>query len=286
VEIRRATPADLDAAFDLLTRRSVAAFGSSELEHDQLVSVWQLEQTHRLVATDGGVVGYAALDAAHEMVIAAPDDELNDALLRAVEVRARARGFTTLVATVVPEDLPFHALVTRSGFTHHNDVLRMWRQLDGDLPQAVWPDGVAVRSYTGADGPAVHALLDGVYSAWDETYVPRPHEDWLQWMTKHDEFDPDLWFLVERDDALVACALHWKEHTGRGWVKDIVVQEGERGHGLGKALLHHGFAEYARRGVERVGLKVDAGNPTGAPQLYERVGFVIDRRYGTWVKRL
>jgi mycothiol synthase len=64
------------------------------------------------------------------------------------------------------------------------------------------------------------------------------------------------------------------------------VRESERGRGLGKALLHHGFAEYARRGVERVGLKVDAGNPTGAPQLYERVGFVIDRRYGTWVKRL
>jgi len=286
VEIRRTTPADLDAVFDLLTARSVAAFGASELERAQLASVWELEHTDRLVATDGGVVGYAALDAAHEVVIAARDDDVNDALLRAVEVLARARGFTTLAATVVPEDIPFHALVGRSAFAHHNDVLRMWRQLDGDLPPAVWPDGVGVRSYTDADAPMVHALLDGVYSAWDETYVPRPHEDWLQWMTKHDEFDPGLWFLAERDGALVACALHWKEHMRRGWVKDIVVQENQRGHGLGKALLHHGFAEYARRGVERVGLKVDAGNPTGAPQLYERVGFVIDRRYGTWVKRL
>ena len=286
MEIRRTTPADLDTVFDLLTARSVAAFGASELERAHLAQVWELEHTDRLVAIDGGIVGYASLDAAHEVVVAARDDDVNDALLRAVEVCARPRGFDSLVATVVPEDVPFYALVTRAGFAHHNDVLRMWRHLDGDLPAAAWPDGVSVRTYVRGDAPAVHVLLDQVYEAWDETYVPRPHDDWLQWMTKHDEFDPDLWFLVERDGALVACALYWKEHAGSGWVKDIVVHESERGRGLGKALLQHGFAEYARRGVERVGLKVDAGNPTGAPQLYERVGFVTDRRYGTWVKRL
>jgi mycothiol synthase len=72
----------------------------------------------------------------------------------------------------------------------------------------------------------------------------------------------------------------------RGWVKDIVVHERERGRGLGKALLHHAFRAYAARGAQTVGLKVDSTNPTGAPQLYERVGFDIDRRYGIWVKRL
>jgi ribosomal protein S18 acetylase RimI-like enzyme len=84
----------------------------------------------------------------------------------------------------------------------------------------------------------------------------------------------------------VACALQWKEHQQRGWVKDIVVRESERGHGLGKALLHAGFLAYAKRGVERVGLKVDSTNPTGVVQLYERVGFETERRYGIWVKQL
>lgn len=105
-------------------------------------------------------------------------------------------------------------------------------------------------------------------------------------MTQHAEFDPALWFLVERDGALVACALHWKESEGRGWVKDIVVRESERGHGLGKALLRQAFGAYKTRGVDRVGLKVDSTNPTGAPQLYEREGFVIDQRLGIWHKRL
>jgi mycothiol synthase len=286
VEIRAATPGDLDAVFDLLTARSIAALGAAELEREQLVQSWELEHTDRLVATDGALVGYASLDAAHEIVVAAADGDVNDALLRALEVHARSRAFDTLVAIVVPEDAPFDALVRRTGFAHHNDVLRMWRRLDGHLPEPAWPDGVSVRTYAEVDAPAVHELLDDVYAGWDETYVSRPHDDWLQFMTKHDAFDPELWFLVENDGALVACALHWKESAGGGWVKDIVVRESERGRGLGTGLLHHAFAEYARRGVERVGLKVDSGNPTGAPQLYEHVGFVIDRRYGIWVKRL
>jgi ribosomal protein S18 acetylase RimI-like enzyme len=70
--------------------------------------------------------------------------------------------------------------------------------------------------------------------------------------------------------------LHWRESDGRGWVKDLVVRADERGRGLAKALLHSGLRAYAARGVERVGLKVDAQNPTGARELYARLGFVVD----------
>ena len=38
--------------------------------------------------------------------------------------------------------------------------------------------------------------------------------------------------------------------------------------------------------MKQVGLKVDSTNPTGAPRLYERLGFVTDQRLGIWVKRL
>ena len=143
-----------------------------------------------------------------------------------------------------------------------------------------------MRTYTDADGTSVHALLDEAYAGWDRDYVAREHDAWLAFMTEHDEFDPSVWFLVERDGELVACALHWKVHQGRGWVKDIVVRESERGHGLGKALLHHAFRTYAEQGATSVGLKVDSTNPTGAPQLYERVGFVTNQRYAIWIKRL
>jgi ribosomal protein S18 acetylase RimI-like enzyme len=152
----------------------------------------------------------------------------------------------------------------------------MWRVLGGDQPEPYWPAGVRVRTYERGDRAAVKALLDAAYSAWDGAYVVRTQDDWERWMTGHDEFDPELWFLVERDDELVACALHWKEHEERGWVKDVVVRESERGRGLATALLRRGFRAYAERGVERVGLKVDSRNPTGALQLYESLGFVVD----------
>jgi ribosomal protein S18 acetylase RimI-like enzyme len=152
----------------------------------------------------------------------------------------------------------------------------MWRPLTDELPAPRWPDGTTLRTYGKGDGPAVKALLDEAYSAWDDAYTLRGQDEWERWMTEHDEFDPELWFLVEREGELVACALHWKAVEGRGWVKDLAVRESERGRGLAKALLQHGFREYAARGVDRVGLKVDSRNPTGALQLYERLGFVVD----------
>jgi len=162
----------------------------------------------------------------------------------------------------------------------------MWRSLEGQLESPSWPDGITVRSYTDADGERVQALLDAAYSGWDPDHVELSQEDWLAFMTAHAEFDPALWFLCERNGDLVACALHWRASDGAGWVKDIVVRESERGRGLGQALLLHGFREYRDRGAVRVGLKVDANNPTGAVKLYEKVGFVIDRTYRIWTKQL
>jgi ribosomal protein S18 acetylase RimI-like enzyme len=162
----------------------------------------------------------------------------------------------------------------------------MWKRLTPNDAEPVWSDGFGVRTYVETDGERVHALLDDAYAGWDRGYVARTHDDWVKWMTDHDEFDPGLWFLVERNGDLVGAALHWKEHRGDGWVKDIVVRESQRGHGLGNALLLHAFREYRRRGAQRVGLKVDSSNPTGALELYERTGFETDRRYGIWIKRL
>ena len=163
----------------------------------------------------------------------------------------------------------------------------MWRALDGELPATGVAEGRRRSDlHRRRRGREVQAFLDDAYAAWDPDHVPRSYDSWLAFMTEHDDFDPELWFLVERGGTLVACALHWKESNERGWVKDIAVRESERGNGLGTALLLHAFRAYAERGVKRVGLKVDPANPTGAPRLYERIGFVTDQRLGIWIKRL
>ena len=286
-EIRDATWDDFDAVFELVDARSRAAFGVSGQQREHLRQRWEQPTNERWVAVEQGVVtGYATLQEDHELGVAALDPATGDVLLARAEDAAQARGFDHVSAIAVREDEPFWTLLDRSGFAHNRDVVRMWRALGGDLPEPRWADGVSVRSYTDADGPAVHALLDESYAGWDHTYVPVSHAGWLAFMTEHAEFDPALWFLVERDGALVATALHWREWDGRGWVKDLVVREHERGRGLAKALLRHGFQVYKQRGADRVGLKVDSTNPTGAVQLYEREGFVTDQRLGMWEKRL
>lgn len=286
-DIRAATEDDFEAVFELLSARSRAAFGISSEQPAFLRQRWDAPSTDNWVAVESGaLVGYAGLDENQDFVHAAKDPEVGDALIAHVEHHARLRGFPYVAVVAAPEDAPLYSAVQRNGYRLDRKIFRMWRLLDDELPEPTWPAGVTVRSYTDADAERVHALLDEQYAGWDPDYVARGHEGWLTFMTEHEDFDPAMWFLVERDGELVACALHWKESQARGWVKDVVVRESERGRGLAKALLHHGFRAYAQRGADRVGLKVDSTNPTGALQLYERLGFVTDQQLEIWQKEL
>ena len=184
--------------------------------------------------------------------------------------------------TVVSDEGTLDSLVARHPFTLDHDTLTMWRPLDGPSRPRRRPTGVVLRTFEPADAGAVHALLDEAYLAWDTAYVPVSHEDWVSAMTGDAEFDPAVWFLAERDGALVGCALHWSS----GWLKDVAVRESERGRGLGATLVQMGLAEFSRRGVRASGLKVDAANPTGAVRLYERLGFVTTNRQAVWVATL
>ena len=81
---------------------------------------------------------------------------------------------------------------------------------------------------------------------------------------------------------LAGVCLTWKE----GWIKDLAVAPAARGRGLGEALLRHAFARLYERGARRIGLKVDAHNPTSAIRLYERLGMSVVERYRHYVKKL
>jgi ribosomal protein S18 acetylase RimI-like enzyme len=285
-EIRAATVDDAELVFELLDARSRATFGRSDVSRPLVLGEIRRSVEDRFVAADGArVVGYAHVRPGGEIAVATAEEATADALLAAVEERARAKGMKGIEATVVSEDVPFHSLVARAGFVHDRVILRMWRRLDHPVATPAWPDDVTVRSYRDGDAASVKALLDEAYT-WDAAYAPMSHHGWLGYMTDHAEFDPSMWFVVERGGALIACALHWKEDRGRGWLKDIAVHASARGAGLGKSLVRHGLRTYADRGAERVGLKVDAANPTGAVDLYTREGFVTDQRYETWRKAL
>lgn len=277
--IRTASWDDVDAVFDLLSVRSRDLYGISDWRLGHIRADWGLPsfevgRDNWVAAENGRLLGYAAVNSTQDLVHAAADPALGDELLARAVVRARERGFDAIRVVVSRADEPLHALVERHGFELETEIVRMWKHLDGAGPDPVWPAGVELRTYEPDDAGSLKRLLDDAYLGWDGTYVPMADGDWVRWMTEDADFDPAVWWLAEDGGELVGCALHWRT----GWVKDLVVRESHRGRGLGKALLLHAFAEFARRGIPRVGLKVDAGNPTGAIQLYERLGFTADRR--------
>lgn len=272
VRIRPARREDRDAVAGVLATRP-----------ELLQSEWELPsfdlERDAWVAVEGdSIAGYAAVAPGERLVHAAASAAAADELLELAVTRAKERGIGALrLRTDSGDDL-----VHRHPFTLESEVLVMRRPLDAAVAEPRWPAGIAVRTFTPADAQRVHALLDEAYRAWDSRYVPFAHGDWLRWMTGDPDFDSTVWWLAERDGELVGCALHWRT----GFLKDLAVRGTERGRGLGAALVQQGLAEFARRGFKRVGLKVDAANPTGAVRLYERLGFVVDRREGTWALTL
>lgn len=143
--------------------------------------------------------------------------------------------------------------------------------LRGGPAGPAWPDGIRVATFRPEDAPALHALLEHGYRRGGGS-VDR-FEAWLPAMTGDAEFDPSLWFLAWEEDRPAGAALCWTS----AFVKDLVVHESWRRHGLGEALLRRVLAEFAARGAATVELKVHAAN-TGAVRLYERLGFVVVER--------
>jgi ribosomal protein S18 acetylase RimI-like enzyme len=155
---------------------------------------------------------------------------------------------------------------------HQVEVWRMRVDLDpAALRDPIWPEGVRARRFTLDDAVALHALLEDGYRGGGGSVAA--FETWLPQMTSDDEFDAELWFLAESEEALVGAVLCWTS----AFVKDVVVRESSRRQGLGEALLRHAFQTFAARGANAVELKVEATN-TSAVHLYERLGMRVVER--------
>lgn len=163
-------------------------------------------------------------------------------------------------------------------------VRHFWHmQIDlaGPVEPGPGPEGIEI---TGIGSPddlqAVHAVLDEAF-AGDWGYHPEPFDRWAADHARGPSYDPTLWLLA-RDGGAPVGALTGHLATDRGWVGEVGVLGPHRGRGIAAALLRRSFAAFARRGLRRVLLNVDAENPTGATALYERVGMRIVKRWDLW----
>jgi mycothiol synthase len=283
VNVRRPTEHDVSSVTELIGALDSHFLGEPELSERDLLDDWReldLGNDAWLVELDGRLAGYVALHTTpHRYVDGYVHPDLwgrgvGASLVHLAETEARRRGIDILPNAVLGDDERAHRLLRSRGYREIRHFYRMTIALDRPPPEPVWPDGlVAVPVDYAQDAAALHAALDEAF-AEEWGHDPESQVDW-QARRERQGFDPTLWFVVKDGGDVAAAIVCDEERFGIGWIASLGVRRAWRRRGLGLGLLLHAFGELYRRGQHRIGLGVDAQNPTGATRLYERAGMEV-----------
>lgn len=291
VEVRTPTTDDAPAVAAFLNEHGRSALGESEMSEAE-VRYWLTIPTlwMQVAERDGGIVGYLDLvteDDAHFVAdIRSLDGEAAAALIGAVERRAgspaRIHGFA------LGKDELVRKAYGAAGYELIRHSFQMLIDLDGELAEPEWPEGLVPRNFRAGDEERVHAAQQDAFADhWD--FHPQTFEHWRAFTVDRHDFDPELWWLVEDGDELAGLALNGWHASGDpeyGWVYTLGVRPPWRRRGLATSLLRHSFRDFRRRGATRVGLGVDAENTTGAVRVYEGAGMRPAHRHDIYEKTL
>lgn len=199
----------------------------------------------------------------------------------AVDARPGNREYRTYCMDVEAGDI---ALASSRGYVPVRFGFEMRRYLTGSLPAIPIPDGLVVR-------PPVETEYRTVFDADDEAFCDHwghraAEEADYQSRFFGPDMDPSMYLAAWDGDqvaGVVMNAIFAEENAEigvqRGWLEHVSVRRPWRGRGVAKALCAASFQLLRERGMDEAWLGVDAANPTGALQLYERLGFAVVRRW-------
>jgi mycothiol synthase len=209
---------------------------------------------------------------------------LGSFLLDWAEDASRRRASRNLRTVIFPGDEAARPLVAARGIRLVRHSYRMVVDLAEPPAEPHWPEGFSLSTMLPGEEPILYEVIEEAFAAeWGRP--SRSFEEWQRAVFSQDSFDAALCYLV-REDGRAVAAEHCARRFGMGWIGSIGVLAPWRRRGLGEALLLHGFGELYRRGERRIGLGVDASNPTGATRLYERVGMRVAWQADTYEKAL
>lgn len=210
---------------------------------------------------------------------------LGETLLERSEARLNEKGYARIQQVALAADPDAPALLAAHGY---REIRRFWEMtivLDEAPPAPSVPERIRIDPFVEADAASFHRVLDEAFrDHWQ--HEPTPFEHWWERRRSAPGFDSSLWFVAREGAELVAAVCNDRNRLGGGWVESLGVLRPWRGRGLGRALLLRTFHEFHRRGIRRVGLGVDAENPTGATRLYETVGMEVELEQVLYEKEL
>ncbi len=168
-------------------------------------------------------------------------------------------------------------------------VVRQFHRMVLDLPAEVaTPEpvpGIDVR-VAGVDEAGrhdMHAVMQAAFTEhWD--FHPEDYDEWWRRQAERAGFDGEQWWVAYDGSTPAAGAIcsDRMAEMGIGYIAGLGTVPAYRGRGLGRLLLRHAFADFARRGRKRAQLGVDTQNTTGALGVYESVGMHAAQSVNVW----
>jgi mycothiol synthase len=221
------------------------------------------------------------------------------ALLRFIEAQAsnaaRNRhwpGKTSFGTWAMDNPNDWRDMLLAEGYEPTMHFFEMVRHTLEAVPDYELPDGLELR-------PAIPEHYPQIWSARKESLREKPffvesrydkkhYDQWLNWPT----FTPDMWLVAWEGDSVVGMAENHvpleNEAFGlkRGHTQILFVLPRWRRRGLAKALLSKSLVMMREMGLEEAVLDVETQNTSGEIQLYESMGYVVDRNFAQYKKRI
>jgi ribosomal protein S18 acetylase RimI-like enzyme len=294
LELRDATPADAPAIKQLMDEYALALFGEAQFSEEEIRSWFSMPNIWMQVAErDGAPVAYVDVmseESGHFAMDARTlEADVVPVLFAAAEAHARRQTASPVLRGVVQGDEPvLREAFEAGGWALIRSFFQMRIELDDELPEPEWPEGLTARNAEPGEEERVYeAHMDSFADHWD--FRRQPFDVWSAYTTESHRYDPSLWWLVEDGEELAAISLNTWHFSGDprfGWIAVLGVRPAWRKRGIATALLRHSFRDFRQRSATKVGLGVDGENTTGAVRLYERVGMRMFRRNDTYEKTL
>lgn len=184
-------------------------------------------------------------------------------------------------------------LFENEGYTPERWFFDMTRSENAPLDKLRIPEGLEIETLSEATrGPLRLVHNNAFLDHWRGT--PFLEDEWEQWMV-HGKVRPELSYIL-RDtvDGAVAGYVVSSYSEARyelTGVRDIHFDligtaRAYRKRGVATALITHAVRESRKQGYQTASLGVDAENPSGALGVYERCGFVCDKKFVLYNKLL
>jgi ribosomal protein S18 acetylase RimI-like enzyme len=205
------------------------------------------------------------------------------AILRWSREIARLQGGTEVGGTVPDANRPARRLFLANGYRPYWESWILEIRHDTEPAPPELPEGTIIRPFAPGEEATVHRVIEDAFAEW-ESRPSNPYEEWRTWALGRRGFEPWMLPVVVEAEEIVGAAYLIRYANDIGWVQQLAVRSDDRGRGFGRALLHHAFGEFFRRGKPVTGLSTDSR--TGARTLYEHVGMQVTSSYTHYASEL